>query len=582
MKFFLTHSDAEFVNCPNCQNEIYDAIEVDLRLVFDKGIKNKFNDTVELEFCDRCESVMLPIEELDSWLMFENVEPNQVQDFWIDNEKAQVFLSVSTPSKTMKNIPWEEYRNSIKLEQQRKTQAVPNAAVVKKLEQDEKLEWFLSVQALKYVQENPFSEAKMAYAMIILSNNDELVEQETKLGEFTQADLLVIIRRACAMPAENAVPKRPKTVLVGNPDLLELLSEPLQNLGIGMKQGDPSADQILFKQLNELMGQPEEARFFEHVTDQEIKAFENAARAFFELQPWNFTTPDDCLAFRLANGSWQYATIMGHFNESFGMTMYQNWLGFCKILYNQNGASPQAFDEDFDFEDAISNFMNPLAALEHQGGMESFNACEKFEIPVQDMQRLSKLGVKPVFQNRFPIAQRFDTEGNSVLPTLSITDYTMLLEGLVIGLTSQKNKKTLKLDGQFGSVEIKYPSSGLEQVPQQARYKLEFEIPKFRGLKRKLKVVIHANATERFSKIAREIVKATKTKIKEGIYIQGFHDGHSYLWKHPSTPKLDPSPVVFHCLDTENFAIQFNAVNAKVSISPEPESTLTELVVLVS
>ncbi len=581
MKFFLTRTDEELATCPNCQNDVYDAIEAELSLVFDKGVKHKLKDTFELEFCDRCESVMLPIEELDAWLMLDGLEPNQVQGFLIDGKKAEAFLSVDAPDKTTMNIPWEEYRASIKLEKQRKTQSVPNAAAIKKLEQDENLKWFLSVQALQFVQETPFSEPQMAYAVLILDNNNHLVEQETQLGEFMQADMLSIIRRACAMPAENAVPKRPKTVLVANPDLLELLSSPLKSMGIGMMLGNPDADNLLLKQMKELMGLPEEARFFEHATDQEIKAFERAARAFFALQPWKFTTPDDCLAFRFSNGSWQYATVMGHFGESFGMTMYQNWLGFCKILFNQRGASPSAFDEGFDFENILSNFMNPLAALQRQGGMESFNASEKLEIQPQDMHRLTKLGIKPVFQNRFAFAQRFDTEGNSVLPTLSIAEYTMLLEGLVAGFATQKAKKNPKLDGQFGGVQIKYPSSGLEEIPQ-ARYKLEFEITKFRGVKHKLKVMVHADATERFSKIAREIMRVTKTKIKEGIYIQGFHDGHSYLWARPSTPRLDPSPVVFHCLDIENFAIQFNAVNANVQISLEPESTLMGLHVLVS
>ncbi len=581
MKFFLTRTDEELTSCPNCQNDVYDAIEADLSLVFDKGVKHKFKDTFELEFCDRCESMMLPIEELDGWLEFDGLEPNQVQDFLIDGKKVEAFLSVDAPDKSVINIPWEEYRASIKLEKKRKTQAVPNAAAIKKLEQDENLEWFLSVQALQYVQETPFAEPQMAYAVIIFDNNNKMPDQETKLGEFTQAELLSIIRRACAMPAENAAPKRPKTVLVANPELLELLSETLKSMGIGMMQGNPDADNLLLKQMKEFMGQPEEARFFEHATDQEIKAFESAARAFFALQPWNFTTPDDCLAFRFPGGTWHYATIMGHFGESFGMTMYQNWLGFCKILFNQRGASPSGFEEGFDFEDILANFANPLAALERQGGMESFNASEKLEIQPQDMHRLTKLGVKPVFQNRFAFAQRFDTEGNSVLPSLSIAEYTVLLEGLSAGFATQKTKKNPKLDAQFGNVQIKYPSSGLEDAPQ-ARYKLEFEIQKFRGLKHKLKVVIHADATERLSKIAREIMSVSKTKIKGGIYIQGFHDGHSYFWARPSTPRLDPSPVVFHCLAIENFAIQFNTMNAKVNISFEPESMLTGLQVLVS
>jgi hypothetical protein len=156
------------------------------------------------------------------------------------------------------------------------------------------------------------------------------------------------------------------------------------------------------------------------------------------------------------------------------------------------------------------------------------------------------------------------------LPTLGIAEYTKLLEALVMGINSQKSKKTLRLDGQFAEVQIIYPSSGLEDAAK-ARYKLEFEIKKFRALKHNLKVVIYADATERLSKIAREVMRAVKTKIKDGIYIQGFHNGYSYFWKRPSTPKLDPSPMVFHCLEIENFALQYNAVNAKVSIALESD-----------
>jgi hypothetical protein len=127
--------------------------------------------------------------------VFDGLEPNQISSFLIDKKEVQAFLSAFTPAKTIYNIPWQEYRESIKLEQNRKRQAVPNAAAVQKLKQDQKLQWFLSVQALQYIQENMFSEPQLAYVAIIL-DSDTLIEQETKVGEFSQADLMQLIRRA--------------------------------------------------------------------------------------------------------------------------------------------------------------------------------------------------------------------------------------------------------------------------------------------------------------------------------------------------------------------------------------------------
>ncbi len=581
MNLFWTNTETE--TCPSCGSADTDTLEANLTLHFEKSVKSKeldknkaLSDFFSLEQCESCGALRCELDDLDEWVSEFALEQFSIERFSVDKTVTTALVARLLPSGEWSVQPWVEHTDSLRLEKNRMDAPAPSLEVVLALPQSETEEWLLSVQALDYVQDSPFSDAKLVYLAVIIDSAGQMRDTQMQPKIFVASELEVLLLRACANPPSGRVPLRPKALRFPDAALAGSLTAFLSTLGVAVGVADASIEDQIYQTFAEKGGLEIQTNyFFKDAPEQEIRDFTKVAKRFFGLKPWEFILPDSCIAFKLPNADWQYATVMGHVGESFGLAMFPSWLGFCQFIHNQGGVSPMGLDlenlgsEEDIFSMLAAQFMNPMANLERQGGMESFNACEMMEIPPRDMARLQKLGIKPVFEGRFAFAQRFNEQGKLVQTSLSLLEYTILLEALTAGFKNSGSKLDGGFNGAHGTVLIKYPSLGLEDAPTEF-YKLEFVIPKSRFAKRKTKVVIRALGTEKLSKIAREVTLLLKKDLgQQGVRVKSWHDGDSHFWERGGSQRLDPSPVVYQVAAMEKVFVQLFTQHLPVKITPE-------------
>ncbi len=580
MNLFWTNTDSE--TCPSCGSADTDTLEANLTLHFEKSVKSKeldknkaLSDFFSLSHCESCGALRCELADLDEWVSEFALEQFSIERFSVDKTVTEASVATLLPSGEWSGQPWVEHADSLRLEKNRMGAPAPSLEVVLACPQSETEEWLLSVQALDYVQESPFADAKLVYLAVIIDSAGQMRDTQLQPKIFVTSELEALLLRACANPPSGRVQLRPKALRFPDAALAGSLTAFLSTLGVAVGVADASIEDQIYQTFAEKGGLEIQTNyFFKDAPEQEIRDFTKVAKRFFGLKPWEFILPDSCIAFKLPNADWQYATVMGHVGESFGLAMFPSWLGFCQFIYNQRGAPPMGLDlenlgSEEDFFSALMARFNPMASLERQGGMESFNACEMMEIPPRDMARLQKLGIKPVFEGRYAFAQRFDEQGELVQTSLSMLEYTILLEALTAGFKNSGSKLDGGFNGAHGTTLIKYPSLGLEDAPI-GGFKLEFVIPKSRFAKRKTKVVIRALGTEKLSKIAREVNRVlSKQFAGDTLRIRSWHNGESYYWERPSSPRLDPSPLVFQVASMEKIFVGLWSEHLPVKITPE-------------
>jgi hypothetical protein len=581
MILFWTNTDSE--TCPACGGSDTDAIEGNLTLHFEKSVKHRelsrdktLVDGFSFLRCQSCGVLRCELTELDMWVSEYELEQFSIERFSIDQTITIPSVATQSPTGEWTVQPWVEHTDFLRLEKQRQSAPAPSLSAVLALLQSDSEEWLLSVQALDYVQISPFGGAELAYLAVLIDNSGQMRDSLMQTKIVVEADLEMLFRRACANPPTGRVPLRPKTLRFPDAELAISLKPFLSSLDVAASVVDAEIEEHIYETFAENGGiKLQQNYFFKDAPEQQIKNFVKVAKRFFAIAPWEFASPDTCIAFKLPNSSWQYATVMGHVGESYGLAIFPTWLNFCQFIYNQRGVSPMGFDldnldseEDF-FSVLAARFMNPMAALERQGGMESFNACEMIEIPPREMARLQKLKIKPVFEGRYAFAQRFDTDGELVQTKLSMLEYTLLLEALTAGFKNSGSKLDGGFNSEHGTTLIKYPSLGLEDTPT-GWFKLEFVIPKSRIATRKTKVMIRVSGTERLSKISREVNRVLSQQFKgDTLRVQAWHNGQSYFWERPSSPRLDPSPLVFEIASFEKVFIQLWSESLPLKITPD-------------
>jgi hypothetical protein len=585
MNLFWTNTDSE--TCPSCGDSETDTLEANLTLHFEKSVKSKeldknktLSDFFSLEQCESCGALRCELSDLDEWVSEFALEQFNIERFSVDKTVTTASVATLSPSGEWTVQPWVEHADSLRLEKNRMGAPTPSLEVVLACPQSETEEWLLSVQALDYVQESPFSDAKLVYLAVIIDSVGQMRDTQMQSKVFVDSELEALLLRACANPPSGRVPLRPKALRFPDAELAGSLTAFLSTLDVPVDVVDVSIEDQIYQTFAENSGLKIQTNyFFKDAPESQIRDFTKAAKRFFGLKPWEFILPDSCIAFKLPNADWQYATVMGHIGESFGLAMFPSWLGFCQFIHNQGGVSPMGLnlenlgsEEDF-FSMLAAQFMNPMANLERQGGIESFNACEMMEIPPRDMAQLQKLGIKPVFEGRFAFAQRFDKEGELVQTSLSMLEYTMLLEALTAGFKNSGSKLNGGFNSEHGTTLIKYPSLGLEDAPTGA-FKLEFVIPKSKTIKRKIAVTIRASGTEKISKIAREVSLVLSKEIGKGSVsrIKSWHNEESFFWERTNSGRLDPSPLVFQIAGLEKVIIQLWLSHLPVKITPESAS----------
>lgn len=349
MNLYWTNTDSE--TCPVCGGLETNELEVDLTAHFEKSVKSrelKKDKTLLADFhllqCESCGAWRCELVELEAWLTEFDLEQVGVERFTVEKTVTTTSVALQGGSGAWKIQSWAEHIEFLSLEKKRQSAPVPSVSEVLAIPQAETEEWLLAVLPLDYVHEG-FSTTNLVYIAVLFDSSGLLRASQMQPKLFTEQELESFLLRACANPSQGPVALRPKALRMPDAELIGSMQGFLSSLQIPVMLVPPEIEDQIYQDFAKHGGREvQEFFFFKDVPEAQIREFTKNAKRFFSVAPWEFTSPDDCLAFKLPNSDWQYATVMGHMSESFGLAMFPSWLAYCQFIHNQRGRKPMGFD----------------------------------------------------------------------------------------------------------------------------------------------------------------------------------------------------------------------------------------------
>ena len=346
------------------------------------------------------------------------------------------------------------------------------------------------------------------------------------------AALRALILKATRGDDEFGYPAgRPALVRLTDAPLAAALAEALDDLGIAITAGPtPHADEAI-NAFVEARG-PAIPAFFSAYGLPQLQAYFTAARAFFRARPWDRFAPNKYLGFRIDDGPWTYANVMGQMGEEFGLALFDDWLSLCRFVHERP---------------AFAAFLggNEGGRLEAAGATESVSLAEIQALHPEDALHLQAHGLKPDRQGRYPTILRITPQGFEP-PRLPLDVYTALLNALTQVLTKRTAPQITSVKQRITTgrvaIDLRYPARGDEREELSATA-YEFVVHGTDGelyyewLPRGRRCIVRAPGDVRLADVAFALRRASD------VFRIAFGAGGDILWADDGNRK-DPSPYV--------------------------------------
>ncbi len=265
---------------------------------------------------------------------------------------------------------------------------------------------------------------------------------------FDADSLYALVARACIGGMVDAEPGRPQLVRVENVELVALLAERLASVGIEVVEGDIGVALDVMHGMAEALGSGAPAWLAE-VEDEPVQDFFDAADAFYAAEPWRRFDSDRFLAYRVGDGPWRYAQVMGQAATEYGVAVYPGW------------DEAQAFVEDRgeDGEPAAER----LAEI---GWLEGLSLTAVDALSPLDAGRYLVSDMEPDVDGTVPAWLRFGADGPG-LPEHGPGVYAVLV-ALLADHARRARKLVRRIDATAdtpaGPLRVVYPATGEEVV----------------------------------------------------------------------------------------------------------------------
>ncbi len=285
-----------------------------------------------------------------------------------------------------------------------------------------------------------------------------------------RAELTELVTSACAQPPQGLPSARPHTLRVADPSMRNALTD-LETLGISVAVGDVNAANEALEALEQALTPEPTPSYFVHYLEPEVKAFFKAAASFFQARPWEVIDGYKFIAFRLDDGPWRYANVMGQAEEEYGLAVFRNWLEVCKTTNN-----PETIMDML--EAASSPEPHVPKSLLATGGAEGLSLSPLDALAPEDAAYLNKLKVKASWRRHYATVHRYTPYGLET-PQLDLSLYTGLMSVLserarkIRGNAITSLKTTLKTPK--GQLSVRYPAKGDEAASKEDYYR--FRVP---------------------------------------------------------------------------------------------------------
>jgi len=258
--------------------------------------------------------------------------------------------------------------------------------------------------------------------------------------------LYALFARACAGGMVAAEPGRPRLVSMEDADLAAGLDKRLAALGIDVVQGDTEPALAAVHALTEALGGGVPA-WLADAEDEHVEDFFDASMAFYDAMPWRRFESDRFLAFRVGDGPWRYANVMGQAGQEFGVAVYAGW----------REANAYVEDPGEDEDSAAER----LAAI---GWLEGLSLTELAALSPLDAARYLMADIEPDLAGQVPAWLRFEPDGPA-RPEHGPGVYAVLID--LLAEHAQRTKhRVRRIDAiastPAGRMRVVYPATGEE------------------------------------------------------------------------------------------------------------------------
>jgi hypothetical protein len=241
-------------------------------------------------------------------------------------------------------------------------------------------------------------------------------------------------------------PERPRTVITDAPELPDTLETTLGALGVRVVRGDASVAHEAVRSVTESMGSGVPA-WLAYASPLEARTFLHACDAFFGAEAWNEFAPDRPLAFRVGNGAWRYASLMGHGGDEFGVAIFPSWIAYEALT------DPDVPDEE---------------RLSAAGALEGVSLTPIGAIsPLDARIYLDVFGVRHA-EDAVPHFARHEPDGFGAAdhgPSVYAALLTLLAQRAE-RVTTRVRRIDTTVDTPEGPMRVRYPATGAEPVEE--------------------------------------------------------------------------------------------------------------------
>jgi hypothetical protein len=405
----------------------------------------------------------------------------------------------------------------------------------------------------------------MAYAALVLAPDGQV--RAHRVAEHQDgAGLADLVRRATTLAPAHLDAVRPAAVRVADDEVVEGLRDALAACDIAVEHGPtPALEAVLSEVVGNLRGGLPSV--FAGEDPDEVRAYFEAARRFYDARPWTRTEGDRFLGFRIDDGDWHYASVMGQMEASPGLSLFEDWPTLCRFFHTshthrQNELAAQLGD----LMDQLTGTRR-LSALEAAGAMEGVTLDAREEVHPDDIVFLDDLGIEPL-PDGYPSRMRMDAEDGPVAPRFSLATYGLVMRGVVTALERRRAtpvtsiKTTLDIDGH--DVELRYPADGQERpwdgppafrltLDADDRIEEEGDIWGALGVDPDampaIDFVVEAPATALLMDVAQAM-----TRLDESFFRTDVQEGEAMLWNDRNL-RRHPSPRVGDLLGLDDLSM---------------------------
>ena len=408
---------------------------------------------------------------------------NAMRAFYLDEEEqeAAVWLRPETGL-----VSWTDFRAQQTHVREMQEAPPPTPEEVRALDPTAGV-WEVAVRPATWFGEDP-DELKLAYLAIALSEDDLILGSSLHEGAPHDPDALAeLILRAAAHPMpQDLAPARPQEVVLSADgpaaDRAGALADRLDAAEIPVRAASTEhVEDTLDQAVAHVSDHTEDPYFAAHDED-DIHAYFQAGRAFYDAAPWRRIEADKYLAFRLDDGPWHFLSVMGQMEEEPGLSVFDDFLHLCRFLHNAPKSPAGPLGELFGdgFGDMIEEMgLGDLAGggpedqLRAAGAVEGVTLGPLAMLHPQDGARLLALtdedDVGPVAGAEYPLVHRYAADALFETPRLPLSAYRALLDAVREAVAKRRADPVTSIKEAFTvgehTVDLRYPSKGEEILP---------------------------------------------------------------------------------------------------------------------